>query len=173
MSRLPSRRQALLLPLLGAALSVPGSDAAWAGQATGAPAAEIALPDASGALVRLSSLRGKVVVIDFFASWCEPCMRELPELEKLHRQLIPSGVVFLGVNLDNERKNALALIQRFRLTFPTLLDPEGKAAEAYDPPKMPSTYVVDKAGMVRHINAGFDGAADVARLQKQITALNR
>lgn len=168
----PSRR-VVVAALLGAALLDLRAGRAWAGQGSGSPAAEIALSDVNGVAVRLSSFRGKVVVIDFFASWCEPCMRELPELEKLHRQLSSAGVVFLGVNLDRERKNAVALVKRFGLTFPTLLDPEGKVAETYDPPKMPSTYVVDKAGVVRHINAGFDGAADVARLQKQITALNR
>ena len=173
MSHSLSRRDALILPLFLGLLWEAGGGVAWAGQGVGSAAAEIALPDTNGTTVRLSSFRGKVVVIDFFASWCEPCMRELPELEKLHRQLSKAGVVFLGVNLDKERKNALALIQRFGLTFPTLLDPEGKLAETYDPPKMPSTYVVDKAGVVRHINAGFDGAADVARLQKQITALNQ
>lgn len=168
-----SRRSVLLTPLVAAVSLGLGGAVAWAGQGTGSSAAEIALPDLNGAVVRLSSFRGKVVVIDFFASWCEPCMRELPELEKLHRQLGAAGVVFLGVNLDKERKNAQALVARFGLTFPTLLDPEGRVAESYDPPKMPSTYVVDKAGVVRHINAGFDGAADVARLQKQLTALSR
>jgi len=126
-----------------------------------------------GAVAWMFEQKGKVVVIDFFASWCEPCMRELPELEKLHRELAPAGVVFVGVNLDKERKNVEALVKRFGLSFSVVHDPDGKVAEAYDPPKMPSTYVVDKAGIVRHINAGFEGAADVAKLRKQVTSLGR
>lgn len=173
MTAMPSRRHALLIPVVGAVLLGGMRGAASAEPREGKPAPEIALPDVNGTIVKLSGLVGKVVVIDFFASWCEPCMRELPELEKLHRQLSKAGLAFLGVNLDKERKNALALVKRFDLTFTVLLDPEGKVAEVYDPPKMPTTYVVDKAGVVRHINAGFEGAADVARLQRQVTALNR
>ncbi len=172
MSRSLSRRQALAL-LSALSLVSWRQRSSHAEQTTGKPAAEIALADLKGASVKLSSYAGKVVVIDFFASWCEPCMRELPELEKLHRGLATTGVVFLGVSLDKERKNAEALVKRFGLSFSVVHDPEGKVAEAYDPPKMPSTYVVDKAGVVRHINAGFEGSADVAKLQKQITDLNR
>ncbi len=172
MSPILSRRQ--VLGWAACAACVLGSASpAWADQAVGTSAREIGLRDLNGGEVKLAALSGKVVVIDFFASWCEPCMRELPELEKLHRQLGKDGVVFLGVNIDKERKNVDALVKRFGLTFPVVHDVEGKVAEQYDPPKMPSTYVVDKAGIVRHINAGFDGAADVARLQKQLTALGR
>ena len=171
MSLAPSRRQALGL-LTALSLSLGAVPSLRAEQAAGKPAREIGLADLSGAPVKLSGLVGKVVVIDFFASWCEPCMRELPELEKLHRELAPAGVVFVGVNLDKERKNVEALVKRFGLSFSVVHDPDGKVAEAYDPPKMPSTYVVDKAGIVRHINAGFEGAADVAKLRKQVTSLN-
>ena len=168
MSPAPSRRQTLCLL---SALLVGHTGLARAEQESGKPAREIALLDLRGNAVKLSGLVGKVVVIDFFASWCQPCMRELPELEKLHRQLSKEGVVFVGVNLDKERKNAEALVKRFGVTFPVVHDPDGKLAEVYDPPKMPSTYVVDKAGLVRHINAGFDGPSDVAKLQNQIMAL--
>lgn len=172
MSPMISRRQ--VLGWAACAACVLGTpSAAWADQAVGKPAREVDLRDLNGGEVKLAALSGKVVVIDFFASWCEPCMRELPELEKLHRGLAKTGVIFLGVSLDKERKNAEALVKRFGLSFLVVHDPEGKVAEAYDPPKMPSTYVVDKAGLVRHINAGFEGAADVAKLQKQITDLNR
>lgn len=172
MSPMISRRQ--VLGWVACAACVLGTaSAAWADQAVGKPAREIDLRDLNGGEIKLAALSGKVVVIDFFASWCEPCMRELPELEKLHRQLGKDGVVFLGINIDKERKNVDALVKRFGLTFTVVHDVEGKVAEQYDPPKMPSTYVVDKAGIVRHINAGFDGAADVARLQKQLTALSR
>ena len=173
MNTLLSRRHALLTAMWGATALTCLPGRAWAGQQAGKPAGDITLPDIGGGAFKLSSLNGKVVVVDFFASWCEPCMRELPELEKLHRQLAAAGVAFVGVNLDKERKNAEALVKRFNLTFKVLLDPEGKVADAFDPPKMPTTYVIDKAGVVRFVNAGFDGTADVGRLQKQISELNR
>lgn len=173
----PSRRAVLRSGgffSLGALLGVAGlPSSAGAGQKTGQPAAQFTLPDTKQAATRLADLRGKVVVIDFFASWCGPCKLELPELEKLHRELAPSGVVFLGINIDRERENALEMVKRFGLTFKVLLDPEGKVAELYDPPKMPSTYVIDKAGVLRFLNEGFDGAADIARLRKQVGELNR
>lgn len=165
-----SRRSALLgLGALGLAGLVPG--AARAGQQLGKPAADFTLVDLSGAATRLADQRGKVVLLDFWASWCEPCMKELPELEGLYKELAPKGVVFLGVNLDQDKENATRIARRFQLSFKVLLDPQGKVAEVYDPPKMPSSYILDKAGVIRHLNAGFAGKGDIERLRAQLTAL--
>ena len=153
-------------------LGLAGASPALAGQAANKPAAAFELASVSGQTVRLAELRGKVVLIDFFASWCEPCMKELPELEKLAQQLKGRDIVFIGINIDREKKNALELVNRFKLTFPVLLDPEGKVAERYDPPKMPSSYVVDREGTVRFVNEGFGGAADLAKLRKQLEQLS-
>lgn len=142
-----------------------------AGQKAGAVAEAFELSTIAGPKVKLADLRGKVVLIDFFASWCEPCMKELPELEKLHKELAERGVVVLGINIDRERKNAVELVSRFKLSFQVLLDPESKVAEKYDPPKMPSSYVVDSSGVVRFVNEGFNGAADITKLRRQLTQL--
>ena len=133
--------------LLGSCL-VAGRAAA-AGPRVGQPATPFELADATGAKVRLADLRGKVVLLDFWASWCEPCLKELPELEKLHQRLASKGVVVVGVNIDNQRQNAQALMAKFKLTFKVLLDPAGKVVELYDPPKMPTSYVIDADGVVR------------------------
>lgn len=179
-SDLPSRRAALRLlsglgglGILGGSQSVAPRPALAAGAKVGQLAADFSLPDTNRAAARLADLRGKVVVLDFFASWCEPCQKELPELEKLHRELSGQGLAIVGINIDREQKNALDLVRRFQLTFKVLLDPEGKVAELYDPPKMPSSYVIDKAGVLRFLNQGFDGAADIARLRKQVGELSR
>lgn len=169
-------RRALLLGALGigglgvGALSL-SPKAALAGQAVKQPAASFTLPELAGGQLKLEDLRGKVVVIDFFASWCEPCLKELPALELLNKKLAPAGVVFVAINIDRERKNAVELADRFKLTMKVLLDPNGQVAERYDPPKMPSSYVVDQAGVVQYLNEGFSGAADIAKLEKQIGAL--
>lgn len=118
-------------------------------------------------------LKGKVVLLDFWASWCEPCQKELPELEKLHKTLADTGPVVLGVNLDKDRKNALQYVQRLGLTFRMWHDPQGKTAEAYDPPKMPTSYVIDKTGIVRYINEGYHSPDDLRRVSQQIAELNR
>lgn len=141
---------------------------AAAGQQAGKPAADFSLPDAAQKTVRLSDLRGKVVVLDFWASWCEPCLRELPELEKLHKQLASRGVVVIGVNIDRDRKNADELISRYKLSFANLFDPKGQIVELYDPPKMPTSYVIDAQGNVRLVNEGFSGPADIAKLRTAI-----
>lgn len=170
-------RRAWLKSLLAAgaagvvSVGVTGVPSARAGQAVGKPAADFTLADLGGQKVALQSLRGKVVVLDFWASWCDPCMRELPELEKLRQELAGKDVAIVALNIDTERKNALAVVNRFKLGMTVLFDPEGKTAERYDPPKMPSTFVIDKAGVVRHLNAGFDGKADIEKLKKQIATL--
>lgn len=113
------------------------------------------------------------VLVDFWATWCEPCKKELPELEKLQQALAARGVVILGVSIDKERANAQELAAQLKLTLKVLHDPEGKVAELYDPPKMPSSYVIDRDGVVRYINQGFTGAADVARLRQQLEKLSQ
>lgn len=165
-----SARRGLALGLLAAAW-LGGAAAAQAGQAAGKRAAEFSLPDLRGGVTQLAELRGSVVLLDFWATWCEPCTKELPELEKLQRELAAQGVVVVGVSLDRERKNALDLANALKLSFKLLHDPEGKVAELYDPPKMPSTYVIDRDGVVRFVNAGFTGAADAAKLKRQLVQL--
>jgi peroxiredoxin len=158
------------LAALGLLVAAPAS----AGQVVGKPASDFSLPALGGGnQTRLSTLRGKVVLVDFWATWCEPCRKELPELEKLQQALAARGVVILGVSIDKERTNAQELATQLKLTLAVLHDPEGKVAELYDPPKMPSSYVIDRDGVVRYINQGFTGAADVARLRQQLEKLSQ
>lgn len=175
-----SRREALRTFGLGSTLlALWGLDggffprAARAATQVGQLAPDFTLPDLNGASTRLADLRGKVILIDFFASWCDPCKKELPELEKLYRELSKRGVVFVGVNIDREKKNAAEMVQRFQLSFKVVVDPVGTVAELYDPPKMPTSYLIDKAGVLRFVNQGFDGAADILRLRQQLESLNR
>jgi peroxiredoxin len=168
-----SRRQALRsLTLGGLLLGGLLPRRASASPPIGQPAPDFTLPDLKGAAVRLRDLRGKVVLIDFWASWCEPCMKELPELEKLHRKLATTApLVVVGVNLDEQRANAQAVVSRLGLSFPILLDAQRTVAELYDPPKMPATYLVDRSGVLRYLNPGFTGAGDLRRLDQQLGEL--
>jgi thiol-disulfide isomerase/thioredoxin len=119
----------------------------------------------------LSALRGKVVLIDFWAQWCEPCKKELPQLEKLSREYAGKGVVVLTVNIDKQRDNAERMAKQLGLTVDVLLDPAGSVAASYDLPKMPTSFVVDKKGIVRYVNEGFDGPKDVDRFKQQLDEL--
>ncbi len=153
--------------LLAAGLSTPAVAAVRGGQ----KAPEIALPTVKGPRITLASLRGKVVILDFWAQWCEPCKKELPELEKLQREYASKGVVVVGVNLDKQRDNAERLMKQLGISFDVALDPAGGVAATYDLPKMPTSFVIDKKGIVRFVHEGFEGAGDVARFRTELDQL--
>lgn len=163
-------RSFLLALSLAVSLVGAGGGAAWAIE-PGQKAADFDLPALQGGRVSLRQHQGKVVLIDFWASWCEPCKRELPELEKLGRELGPRGLVILAVNIDEQRANAERMARQLGLTLPVALDPDGKVAGTWDPPKMPTSYLVDRKGVVRFVHAGFDGPPDVARLRRELEQL--
>ena len=169
MSRVPVPGLMRSCLALGLVVALGGAAAAGVGKGQRAP--EFALQTLKGGRVSLSSLRGKVVVIDFWAQWCEPCKRELPWLDKLAHEFASRDVVVLAVNLDKERGNAERLAQQLGLTLQVLLDPEGSVAASYDLPKMPSSFVVDKRGIVRYVHEGFEGVGDVERFRRELTEL--
>jgi peroxiredoxin len=127
-------------------------------------------PSLSGATVRLSALRGKVVLIDFWASWCEPCKKELPLLAKMAPRLRARGVEIVTVNIDDRRESAEAFLKQHDLQITVVADSDKKIVAKYDPPKMPSSFVVDRTGIVRAINGGFEDG-DASRIERQLSAL--
>jgi peroxiredoxin len=155
---------------LGTMLTPLAIGRAQASVGQGQRAPEFSLPSLQGGTVALSSFRGKVVLIDFWAQWCEPCKRELPELDQLAKQYAGKGVVVLTVNIDKQRDNAARLARQLNLSLPVLLDPSGAVAGTFDPPKMPSSFVVDKKGIVRYVNAGYENG-DIAHFKKELDEL--
>jgi peroxiredoxin len=147
------------------------SGVAFAGVTKGQRAPDFSLPTLAGGKMSLASLRGKVVVIDFWAQWCEPCKKELPQLEKLAKEF--KDVVILTVNLDKSKDNAQRLANQLGLTVPVLLDPAGSVAATYDLPKMPTSFLVDKKGIVRYVHEGFEGSGDVERFRKELAELSQ
>jgi len=130
-------------------------DALDAGERPTAP--EITLPvlvaaDGIGPVdseVSLSSLRGKTVVLNFWASWCEPCEVEAPVLEEVARRYRGDGeVVVLGVDVQDLRESALGFVDRNGLTYPTLRDGEDDAKNAFQVPALPETFVIDPEGRI-------------------------
>jgi peroxiredoxin len=112
----------------------------------GEPVPEIALRDLAGQEVRLSDFKGQVVVINFWATWCPPCVDEMPALEKLHRSLGPKGLKVLAVSVDYRREDIEAFREQHRLSFTMLHDQGLKAARSYGTFKYPETYIVDRQG---------------------------
>jgi thiol-disulfide isomerase/thioredoxin len=130
------------------------STSAWATK-PGDRAHDFDLPSLDGKSVKLSDLKGAVVVVDFWASWCAPCKKELPALDKLAAKY-PGKVVVLAVNIDKDRKKAEGFLQQAKVkSVKILLDPAGKVAAAYDVPTMPSSFIVDDKGMVKYVQSGY------------------
>lgn len=107
----------------------------------------------TGDQFELASLRGQLVVIDFWASWCEPCRRELPELSNLARRYAGT-VTFVGINEDDALEDANAFLSTQTLAFETIHDADKSIAEAWKPAKMPTLFVVDQNGTVVEVIAG-------------------
>jgi peroxiredoxin len=150
---------ALLVPAIVGAVEV--------GQA----APDFALQRISGSgQVSLQSLRGKVVVLDFWASWCQPCVRALPELDQLKRDLGPRGVEVLAVSIDEELTSAQRVLGSSPRAFVPLHDPTSSVSERYGVgDALPATVVIDRQGRVRFFQSGR--AVDAARLRSVVQSL--
>jgi cytochrome c biogenesis protein CcmG/thiol:disulfide interchange protein DsbE len=121
----------------------------------GRPASTFALTAFDGAPVSLETLRGKVVVLNFWASWCNPaCYDEAPALERAWRTYRDRGVVVLGVDMQDTAEAAQTFIRRFGLTFPNAPDAQGKVAVDYGVYGVPETFFVDRAGVIRSKHVG-------------------
>lgn len=125
-----------------------------AGEATG-PAADFSLPSRGGQPVSLSALRGQVVLINFWATWCGPCRKEMPLLEQIQKKYAPLGFTMLGVNVEEDTTQMEAFLGDVPVSFPVLLDPANRISKLYDVAAMPSTVIVDRKGNIRFIHQGY------------------
>lgn len=122
----------------------------------GKQAPDFSLPTLSGGEAAMGAYRGKVILLNFWASWCAPCKEELPELERIYQGFQERGFEVLGINIDKRRKNASKIASRFGLSFPVLLDPAAKIIEEYPGRAMPVSYLIDTKGVIREIFFGFN-----------------
>jgi cytochrome c biogenesis protein CcmG/thiol:disulfide interchange protein DsbE len=113
----------------------------------GQPAPSFRLPSLSGGAVDLASFRGRFVLVNFWATWCPPCVEEMASIERLHRSLGSEGLVVLGVSVDDDEEAPRRFVERSGLSFQVLRDPGGRVAtEAYKTTGYPETFLVDRAG---------------------------
>jgi thiol-disulfide isomerase/thioredoxin len=143
------------------------------GRQTGSPAPEIRVEAMTGKPLSLSDYRGKVVLLDVWASWCGPCKQELPMLDDLARRLKDDGVVVLAVSIDQERANVTKFLKsRPRWALTIAHDPKGEVADRLAPEKMPTSYVIDRAGLIRYVNSGFV-PSDAAVIERRLVEVAR
>ncbi|MCB1687578.1 MAG: TlpA family protein disulfide reductase [Halioglobus sp.] len=122
----------------------------------GQPAPAVLLPDMSAAgEVSLESLRGKVVYVDFWASWCGPCRISFPILEQLRNELGPEGFEVLAINVDEVEADARQFLADVTVSYPVVRDANGTTPLAFGVMGMPTGYLVDRTGVVRVIHQGF------------------
>ena len=173
-SRRPSSmRRRLVLSAVAALSLVAFAAVAFAGGKAGGRAPDFALVNASGATVKLSSLRGKVVLVDFWASWCKPCKKELPELDKLAKAYKDAGadVAIVAITIDTKKDNADKFLKSAGIKHVTVLyDPSSTSAEQYQPETMPTSYVIDKKGIIKSVHVGYN-AGDEKKVKAEIDAL--
>jgi thiol-disulfide isomerase/thioredoxin len=111
-------------------------------------AVEMELSDLAGQPLRLADLRGRVVLLNFWATWCGPCREEMPALDTLARELGPRGLTVVGVNFKESKPDVEAFSRQYELGFRILLDREGRLAQRYQVYALPVTLLVDRRGMV-------------------------
>lgn len=129
--------------------------AAHATVAPNAPAPDFTLKTLNGPNLRLGEQRGRVVLVNFWATWCGPCKQEMPHLNRLYEKYRASGFVLLGVNVDEDPRTAAATAQKFGLSFPVLFDGDKKVSKLYDLQSMPATVLIDRDGKVRFLHRGY------------------
>jgi thiol-disulfide isomerase/thioredoxin len=115
----------------------------------GQPLADFTLPDLHGQPVQLAGLRGKVVFVNIWATWCQPCVEEMPTIQRLYERLHGQGLEILAVNLDALGTQVVRpFMQNYRLTFPTLLDTKNLVQRLYHTTGVPESFIVDKRGIL-------------------------
>lgn len=109
----------------------------------------------AGDNLNVEQYAGKVVLIDFWASWCVPCRRSFPWMNEMHEKYGEAGLVIIAVNVDRERENADAFLARYPVNFQILYDPSAALAKEYEVQGMPTSFVIDRGGEIIEQHAGF------------------
>jgi peroxiredoxin len=138
--------------------------------ASSSMAPSFALPSRSGDTVSLDKLKGQVVMLNFWASWCGPCRHEMPLLDQMYKRYSSLGFTLLGVNVEAETKDAERWLKDTPVSFPVLFDKENKLSKMYQVNAMPSSVFIDRKGNIRYVHRGYK-PGDEGEYLNQIRAL--
>lgn len=162
--RLPGRPRWLVVSLVVVALSfaiialgtmrISVDTSGLTGPQVGRPAPDFRLEDLDGRLTALSDLRGRPVVVNFWASWCIPCREEAPLLADAQARYAAAGLQVLGVIFQDDAGAARAFMERFAVRYPGLLDPDGQTAIDYGVRGIPETFLIGRDGTIRRVFLG-------------------
>ncbi len=152
--------------LVAVALLLTGSadsDAVEAGQR--APRFELPAVDGKGQ-VSLASYQGKVIYLDFWASWCPPCRTAMPIIEDLRKEFPPEDFQVVAINVDSDLKKAQKLLAKEKVGYPSGSDPQGQLPKRFQVKTMPTSFLIDRHGVVRYVHEGFRrGDAETLRAE--------
>jgi peroxiredoxin len=136
------------------------------------PAPDFTLKSLTNTNIKLSEQAGNVILLNFWASWCAPCRKEMPLLNDIHNKYKALGFSVIGVNVEQESNLAKSFISSYPVDFPILLDDSNKASKLYDVNAMPTTVIIDRNGVVRHLHKGYK-EGDEKAYQKMVKKLLR
>ena len=120
--------------------------------------------------VELSDYRGKIVYLDFWASWCAPCLKAIPEIEKIRSEMPADAFQVVAVNLDQKKAKALRFLAKHPVGYPSASDPKGRIPGQFGVETMPTSYLIDAGGVIRYVHPGFK-KGDGEKLRHEIQAL--
>jgi len=145
-------------------LQAPAANAGEAGEdaMVGKPAPDFTLKNLADEDVKLSTLKGSVVVLDFWATWCPPCVATMPKLDKLTTELAPKGLKTFAVNLEEDKQTVQKFMTSKKLSLPALLDTDGRVSASYGVQSIPMKFIIGKDGNVAGAFIGADPAKEAA-----------
>jgi thiol-disulfide isomerase/thioredoxin len=157
------------IPIFAALLLATWPICAFAGLKEGDALPDLATFKLEGKLPE--DMKGKVILLDFWASWCEPCKKSFPAMEELKKKYGDKGFIVLAVSVDEKKENMEKFLKSMNVSFTTLRDAEQKLVAAADVPTMPTSFLIDRTGKICHVHSGFKGEETTKQYAQEIEQL--